>query len=193
MPFPPTPSNPWDTTLPPDTQLASQGAVDFRALKLDIMQRLSLLSGTFANRPLPETVNAVWGGSGFGLLYFATDTLAVYQWTGAAWVGVMGSPTVGGTILSPTGAQVIAVWRAPFACTVVHLYGYIDGATGSVVNVQKNGVAIFSNLTLGVADVWQDGGAVTTVLAVGDTLQLQVVSVSGTPNYISWTVNLTRP
>jgi hypothetical protein len=85
MAFPPAFNDVWDITQPPDTQLANQGAVDFRALKLDTMQRLSLLSGTLANRPTPETVNATWGGVGFGLLYFSTDTGQIFQWVGIAW------------------------------------------------------------------------------------------------------------
>jgi hypothetical protein len=88
MAFPPSFDNAWDITTPPDTQAANQLGLDIRNLKDDIMQRLSLLSGIFANRPTPETVNAVWGGSGFGLLYFATDTGQIFQWNGAAWVQV---------------------------------------------------------------------------------------------------------
>jgi hypothetical protein len=88
MPFPPSFDHAWDLTQPPDTQLLNQGALDFRNLKDDIMQRLSLLSGTLANRPTPEIVNATWGGSGFGLLYFSTDNGKIYQWSGAAWVDV---------------------------------------------------------------------------------------------------------
>lgn len=88
MPFPPTPDHVWDITTPADTQPANQGGADFRALKDDVMQRLSLLSGTFANRPTPETVNATWGGAGFGLLYFTTDTGVIYQWNGSAWAAV---------------------------------------------------------------------------------------------------------
>jgi len=88
MPFPPNFTNAWDTTFPPDTQAANQLGLDLRNFRTDIMQRMSLLSGTFANRPTPETVNAVWGGAGFGLLYFSTDTAQIFQWSGVAWVDV---------------------------------------------------------------------------------------------------------
>jgi len=86
MPFPPTFTNVWDITFPPDTQLANLLGQDIRNFKNDIMQRFSLLSGTLANRPTPETVNATWGGVGFGILYWSTDTAQVFQWNGAAWV-----------------------------------------------------------------------------------------------------------
>jgi len=86
MPFPPTFDHAWDITTPPDTQPANLGGADFRNLKDDVMQRMSLLSGTLTNRPTPEMVNATWGGAGFGLIYFATDTGQMFQWSGAAWV-----------------------------------------------------------------------------------------------------------
>jgi hypothetical protein len=91
MPFPPSFDESWDITTPADTQAANLLGQDIRDLKNDIMQRLSLLAGTFANRPTPETVNADWGGSGYGLLYFATDTKRVYQWNGASWDDVTSS------------------------------------------------------------------------------------------------------
>jgi len=91
MPFPPTFSNAWDVTFPPDTQLANLLGQDLRNFRTDVMQRLSLLSGTLVNRPTPEIVNATWGGAGFGLLYFAIDTKQVFQWNGAAWLDVSGS------------------------------------------------------------------------------------------------------
>lgn len=89
--FPPNFTDVWDVTQPPDTQLANLLGQDIRNLKLDIMQRLSLLSGLYANLPTPETVNASWGGAGYGLLYFATDTNQILQWNGTSWVDVTAS------------------------------------------------------------------------------------------------------
>ena len=88
MPFPPIFSNVWDTTFPADTQAANLLGQDLRNFRTDVMQRMSLLSGTLANRPTPETVNATWGGVGFGLLYFATDTAQIFQWSGAVWTDI---------------------------------------------------------------------------------------------------------
>lgn len=88
MAFPPIFTDSWDITTPPDTQQANLLGQDLRNLKLDVMQRLSLLSGTTANMPTPETVNATWGGAGFGLIFFATDTGIMWQWNGAAWVNI---------------------------------------------------------------------------------------------------------
>ena len=196
MPYPPTPTNAWDITQPPDTQLLNQGALDLRNVHVDVMQRLAQLSGTIANRPTPETVNATWGGSGFGLTYFATDTKQIFQWNGSAWVELGYSlPTVGGTVLSPGVTGNLVVWRAPFACTVTRLWGFIDGSTGSTINALHNFSNMFNTLTLGTADTWIDGGAPTSgaSFAVGDNLGFQVLSVSGSPNFISFQVNFTRP
>lgn len=90
MPYPPTYNEAWDITQPPDTQLANLLGSDIRNLKNDIMQRMALIAGPFANRPTPETTNATWGGVGFGILYFSTDNGHIYQWTGAgpAWADV---------------------------------------------------------------------------------------------------------
>jgi hypothetical protein len=103
MPFPPTFDNVWDITQPPDTQLANLLGQDIRNLKDDIMQRMSLLSGVLANRPTPETVNATWGGSGFGLLFFATDTGQVFQWNGVNWVAI----SISGLRLSDVGVHTL--------------------------------------------------------------------------------------
>lgn len=83
MPF----TDVWDITQPPDTQVANLLGQDLRNLKLDIMQRVSAMSGVLANRPIPETANANWTG----LLYFSTDTNQIFQWSGAAWVDVSAS------------------------------------------------------------------------------------------------------
>src|SRR6266403_2044854 len=123
MPFPPAFTNAWDVTFPPDTQLANLLGQDLRNFRTDVMQRLSLLSGTLANRPTPEILNATWGGAGFGLLYFATDTSQIFQWNGAAWVDVTSAiglgkyksegsnivPVTVGNTLAPTNLQTIAI------------------------------------------------------------------------------------
>jgi hypothetical protein len=83
MAFPPNFDRVWDETFPPDTQAANLLGQDIRNFKIDIRERISLISGTLANRPTPD---ASWGGVGFGMLYFATDTSVIYQWNGAAWV-----------------------------------------------------------------------------------------------------------
>lgn len=86
MPFPPTFSSAWDNTFPPDTQLANLLGSDLRTFRTDVQQRMSLQSGTIANRP--ANMDAIFGGAGYGILYFSTDTFQLFQWNGAAWVDI---------------------------------------------------------------------------------------------------------
>lgn len=97
MPF----SNAWDETFPADTQLAKLGAQDMRTIQLNVRERISAFaSGLAAARPTPEAVFA-------GVMYLATDTNKLYQWTGAVWndiTSVIAGMVTGST---PDGASVI--------------------------------------------------------------------------------------
>jgi hypothetical protein len=86
----------WDVTQPLDTQAANQGAADFRATKLDVMQRIaSFGAGLIANRPTPESTSA--SANWTGVMYWATDTQQCFMWSGTAWVNISAS-------LPPTSA-----------------------------------------------------------------------------------------
>src|ERR1700730_1938061 len=77
-------TNVWTTAAPLDTQAANQGAVDFRATKLDVMQRISSFgAGLLANRPTPEVTSA--SADWTGVMYWTTDTGQVFRWNGASW------------------------------------------------------------------------------------------------------------
>lgn len=112
----------WDVTAPLDTQAANQGAVDFRATKLDVMQRIaSFGAGLLAARPTPETTSgtADWTG----VMYWATDTSQVFRWSGAAWVDITADFFVGtsskifsnGSIINPTSDSAPHV---VYTCTI---------------------------------------------------------------------------
>lgn len=155
MPFPPTFTDVWDITQPPDTQFANLLGADLRNLKLDIMQRLSLLSGTLANRPTPETVNATWGGSGFGLLYFATDVQLIYQWTGGGWNVVQFNQALklfDGTIYSGTGSTGgNQLTITPVSGSTIH--GVAWGAAGAGAGVPQVSMALNGNTLTGPINV----------------------------------------
>ena len=87
----------WDETFPPHTQAANLLGQDIRNLKEDIRERIAALSGLFADRPALGDMITDWSSyGGNGVLYFATDTGAVYQWDGAAWVVAgLSKPTLG--------------------------------------------------------------------------------------------------
>jgi len=102
----------------------------------------------------------------------------------------------GGTVLNPSGAINIIVWRAPFACTVTNVRGYRVNGTGATINARRNGTSnhLASALSLTSADTWQDGGSVqNTAYAAGDKLEIMIVSVAGSPTQIAIQVDFTRP
>src|SRR5271156_6711962 len=80
------PTNVYDVTQPPDTQLANLLGQDLRNLALNVQQRMALISGPAAGiwNPALDAQPTNWTG----LLYFATDTGVISQWSGSAWVPV---------------------------------------------------------------------------------------------------------
>jgi hypothetical protein len=102
--------------------------------------------------------------------------------------------TVGGVVLDPAGARDMTMWRAPFACTVTNVRARRRGGTGASVNARKNTSALLaSNLSVATADTWTDGGAVQNQsFALGDELELRVISITGAVTELSFVVEFTR-
>ena len=102
----------------------------------------------------------------------------------------------GGTVLAPTTTHDIEVWRAPYAATVLAVKAYQEGgSTGSTINARKNGSSqhLSSDLSIGTLGTWLDGGSVqNTAYAVGDSLEIQITGVSGSPTLIAIQVDLLR-
>ena len=103
----------------------------------------------------------------------------------------------GGTLYNSAGLSAgdnIVVWRLPFSATVSKVYGLRNGGTGATINAGDGTLDFLaSDLSLDSADTWMDGGAVqNTSLAAGDLLEMKVVTVAGSPVYISVQVDLVR-
>jgi hypothetical protein len=101
----------------------------------------------------------------------------------------------GGTVLSPTAAVNLIVWRAPVACVVTAVKGYRVGGTGATINARRNGASnhLASALSLTSADTWMDGGTVqNTAYAAGDRLEIMVVTVAGSPTQVAVQVEFVR-
>ena len=116
--------------------------------------------------------------------------------TGGSAPTNMFTPSRGGTVLSPTGAINVIVWRAPYPCTVTNVRGYRVGGTGATINARRNGSSnhLSSDLSLSSADTWTDGGSVqNTAYAAGDKLEIMVASVTGSPTQVAIQVDFTRP
>jgi hypothetical protein len=108
----------------------------------------------------------------------------------------------GGTIADYTAGitnnQFYVVWRAPFNCDVVAMYGWRDGGTGAEVNARRSGSAGYathsgSNLSLTTQDNWIAFNSVQNVsYAAGDSLEIIISGSAGTPNQVSVQVDFVR-
>lgn len=103
----------------------------------------------------------------------------------------------GGTMVNSSGLSALTAiaWRAPFACTVTNVRGYRVGGSAATINARRNGTDnhLASDLSLGSADTWADGGAVqNTAYAAGDKLEIMLVSVTGATQ-VAIQVDFTRP
>ncbi len=102
----------------------------------------------------------------------------------------------GGTVLSPTGAINVICCTMIVACTVTAVKGYRVGGTGATINARKNDSLnhLASALSLTSADTWMDGGAVSNIAyAIGDKLEIMIVTIAGAPTQVAVQVNFTRP
>lgn len=180
MPFPPTFDRVFDETFPPDTQAANLLGQDIRNLKTDIRERFALISGTFANRP--TNMDATFGGAGYGMLYFATDTHQVFQWNGGGWVDVT-------ALLFGSSTRIVAsvnLLAQPAAIGLTSLYLVPGGAAGLyrvsgdlfITTVGTGGTISFGiNWNNGVASIGISSGTVNTV-GLGNETSSPVPSIA---------------
>ena len=102
----------------------------------------------------------------------------------------------GGTILTPSEAVDVIVWRASFQCIVTNIRGYRIGGSAATVNARRNGGAsdhLASDLSLTTTGAWVDGGVVQDVTySGGDKLEIRLRSVAGSPAQIAVQVDFRR-
>ena len=107
--------------------------------------------------------------------------------------------SVGGTIVSPTGSVTYIAFNAPFNCTLRNMYGWVGGDINSTINAIHNSVSsvLQNNFTLSAANTWLSCtglfGSPTASFVSGDSLQVEVTSVSGSPTQIGIQLNFTQP
>ncbi|MCJ7747921.1 MAG: hypothetical protein MUP27_09260 [Desulfobacterales bacterium] len=199
-----------DGTLQPCQGLAVEGGGDTDEIRIHRMGELldengdpvDILSGATAGAPVyldPDTAGALTQTPPsdnvqiIGYALTATNLLVIIEPVATAEGGT-NIINRGGTVLSPTVAINVIVWRAPFACTVTNVRGYRVGGTGATINARLNGASdhLAAALSLTNADEWMDGGAVqNTAYVAGDKLEIMVVTVAGTPTQIAIQVDLT--
>jgi len=194
------PTNNYDVTQPPDTQAANLLGQDLRNLALNVQQRMALISGPLANRwnPGADIQPANWTG----LLYFATDTQQVFQWSGSAWVEItntfilttlLGSASVrlnGQSAAIPLttlyAVPTSGIYRVCADCLVT-----TAGASGSIETIitWNNGISSQS-IGMALATVTPVGSESTNssfnfFASAGTNIQYntQFISVFGSPRY----------
>jgi hypothetical protein len=129
--------------------------------------------GSFVVNPVPSSISAVR-----------------FIYDGSSWIATSYKNEVigrGGSVLSPTGAVNVYVWRAPYACSVTNVRGIRRGGTGATINARRNGSSnhLASALSVTSVDTWMDGGTVqNTAYAAGDILEIMVVTVAGSPTEV---------
>jgi len=144
----------WNDATPADSQLASLGAQDFRYLKVDVQQRMAAISGLDAAKPAfgSDDTPANWTG----ILFFATDTGAIYQWNGTAWVGVsMGAGKFSGSCPTGVTSPLLIPASAILAGTVLEIfstYGNTANPSSTVPDLTISSVSTgFSQTLVGPA------------------------------------------
>ncbi len=99
--------------------------------------------------------------------------------------------TVGGNFLDPTAARTVQIWRAPFACTISGFHAIRSGGTTVTVNAQVNTTDVLaSNLTVG--ETWTSGTVNSGSVSAGDTIKLELASVTGTPTEVAITLTIDK-
>lgn len=106
--------------------------------------------------------------------------------------------TISAVLEAPAGADAWIVWRAPYACTVTAIRGYVDTGTTTVINAFKGSVASPTNfstadMTITSATTWiSDTTLDTTSVASGDAVGVELVTL-GTATEVTIQIDFTRP
>ncbi len=101
----------------------------------------------------------------------------------------------GVTLIDPTVGNVI-IWRAPYACNVSRVLAVRSGGTGAAINARKNGNSthLSTDLSLSTAGNWLDGGAVqNSNYSMGDSLEIMITSLSGSPAQLTIQIDFVLP
>lgn len=88
------------------------------------------------------------------------------------------------------------IWRAPFACTVTQVRGYVDTGTTTVINASKDATGTnnfcSADITIDPADAWEAGTVnQNQSVASGDTVGVEIVT-AGTATQLTIQIELTR-
>lgn len=84
-----------------------------------------------------------------------------------------------------TGSYTFPIWRATNNCTITGIHGYLtSGVSTGVINARKNKVSshLITNLTIPQTGAWFSSGIIQNANYVnGDSLEVQIITISGLP------------
>src|SRR5271163_3291190 len=183
------PTNIYDVTFPPDTQLANLLGSDLRNLALNVQQRMALISGIAASiwNPALDAQPLNWTG----LLYFATDTGRVMQWSGPAWVDITGSlfPNAffkDNTFHNHTGTTSLdTIYTIPIPGNTLVANGIIRTSLGYDPTVQSGAASVIT-ISFGGAPVF----VLNIIAALSQAIILTTGNRGATNQQITNTINV---
>jgi hypothetical protein len=112
----------------------------------------------------------------------ATQVLAADQ----TWKYASRIIRAGANVPAPAGSKNWLVFRAPVAMTIDAIYAIHEGGTSCNVNVRKNGSSTLRSSDYTTTTSWASFGTLqNNTLAAGDSLEVQIVSVSGSVNQVA--------
>jgi microcystin-dependent protein len=149
--------------------------------------------------PSSDTTNSIGSGTSFSTIPATAYTRFIVRASLGSDASFIGDPadTVNTfsqivDVASPAASSQF-IWVAAFSCKILALRARRTGGTGAVVNVLINGVshALTSNLSLTTTS-FQTGTANGVVnLVAGDVVELEIVSVTGSPTRLIGQVDFT--
>jgi len=151
-------TNVYDDTFPADTELANLIGANLRQIRLDVQQRMAVISGLDAAKPnfAGDTQPGNWNG----ILFFATDSGKIYQFNNPTWTDVTTSFIASNLVgINPQAASYQPVLSDSGKLILMSVAG------ANTFTVPTNATVAFAIGT--VLSVSQTGAGQTTIVAAG--------------------------
>jgi len=166
-------TNIWDDTFPADTELANLIGANLRQLRLDIQQRMAVISGLSTS--MPAFASDAQPGNWTGVLFFATDNGNIYQFNGTTWNNVTAD-------FLPTTPQLFLGYYGSLFTSITNFLSFSGLPSSTEVDTQQVmvGSGVFNNLFVRISGTQPSSGSlVITLRNNGNSQALQVIIPAG--------------
>lgn len=135
---------------------------------------------------------------GEGDTAYAKDSDKLFKRTASAWFEIAGGG--GSTVTAsktfvvhnpPVGSTNYPLWEAEQAVTIIKVRSYMIGSGSCGVNVTKNGVDVLG-ADQSPSSSWGSSAVLSTAVAAGDDVDVEVRNVAGTVSYLVVQVDYTK-